>query len=555
MSSIHRSMRRPNRYAIVPPYTGSGMALWKKLLAFTALVLFCLILGFFYALFTPYLLILFVLPVAVLGVMAIWALPDMAWAPTGTLTGSFWAYILATLLWPNYLAVSIHPLPWITVVRLISLPMLLSLLTCISVSPRFRADAAGVLKTVPIMWMLVVAFVAIELLSILYSKQVSDSINKVIVHQTGWTAIFFISVWLFLKPKRVLFAAIVLCSAAVIASGIGLWENKLGHLPWAGHIPSFLDIPDPNLKLMLQGIVRAGVGVYRVQSTQTTPLGLAEMLALSMPFFLHFALGKYHVIVKTFCTLMIPILLYVILLTQSRLGLVGSGLGILLYVLAWAVRRWVSDKGGMIGISVTMAFPALFALALGVSLAIGRIRSKVWGGGAQAGSNQSRVDQFHKAVPMLEVRPWGFGVGQGTDSLGYEAPGSYMVTIDSYYLLLALDYGVAGLAVWFAIMLSGIYYGARYVPLAPADDADYQFLPSITIALAVFMVVKMVFAQADNHPIVFMMLGMIAALVYRIRKEIEASGREPPGPLFAPARRRRRPAARTLEVRPGRAAP
>jgi len=32
-----------------------------------------------------------------------------------------------------------------------------------------------------------------------------------------------------------------------------------------------------------------------------------------------------------------------------------------------------------------------------------------------------------------------------------------------------------------------------------------------------------VFSQQDNHPLVFMMLGMVCALVYRIKRDISAN--------------------------------
>jgi hypothetical protein len=34
-----------------------------------------------------------------------------------------------------------------------------------------------------------------------------------------------------------------------------------------------------------------------------------------------------------------------------------------------------------------------------------------------------------------------------------------------------------------------------------------------------FFVIKSVFSQQDNHPLVFMMLGMVVALVWRIQQQ------------------------------------
>ena len=51
----------------------------------------------------------------------------------------------------------------------------------------------------------------------------------------------------------------------------------------------------------------------------------------------------------------------------------------------------------------------------------------------------------------------------------------------------------------------------------PARDRDVAFLAPIAIALINFVAIKAIFSQQDNHPLVFMMLGMAGALIYRSR--------------------------------------
>ena len=50
-------------------------------------------------------------------------------------------------------------------------------------------------------------------------------------------------------------------------------------------------------------------------------------------------------------------------------------------------------------------------------------------------------------------------------------------------------------------------------------DRDYSVLIPIAISISTFFVIKSVFSQEGNHPLIFMMMGAIAALVYRMRKE------------------------------------
>jgi len=95
-----------------------------------------------------------------------------------------------------------------------------------------------------------------------------------------------------------------------------------------------------------------------------------------------------------------------------------------------------------------------------------------------------------------------------------------MLTIDTYYLTVALEYGVLGFILYFGAFLFAVGGATRYV-LAPFDRRNREagFLLPAGICLINFVVIKSVFAQQDNHPLVFMVLGMALALTYRIRKE------------------------------------
>src|SRR3546814_19920121 len=71
---------------------------------------------------------LFRSPVIALGLLVIWALPETDWAPTKTLAWLLIAFLIALPLWPNYLAIALPGMPWITLLRIIGAPMILLLL-------------------------------------------------------------------------------------------------------------------------------------------------------------------------------------------------------------------------------------------------------------------------------------------------------------------------------------------------------------------------------------------------------------------------------------------
>jgi uncharacterized membrane protein YoaK (UPF0700 family) len=113
--------------------------------------------------------------------------------------------------------------------------------------------------------------------------------------------------------------------------------------------------------------------------------------------------------------------------------------------------------------------------------------------------------------------------------LGY-APGDF-IAVDSYYISLALDYGVIGLALYVAIF--AIVIGSAVTVMlraAPTEDREVGLLIPLATCLCSFLVIRGVFQQPDIHPMIFMLMGMVLALVARTKaQEVEASPVVPTG--------------------------
>ena len=511
---------RVERPAVLPPFfVPTTSRRWRiaKGTLLTALVLFCFVYGFFYALFTPYLMAMFTIPLGVLAVLAIWALPDLRHPPTRTMAALFYAYFICMLAWPNYLAFAFPGMPWITLMRLTGIPMAFLLLVSLSVSQEFRSTLFATINAIPLLWRLLVAFVVIQFVLVPVSPHPSDSLQKVMLSQVNWTAVFFISCYFFLKPGRVERFAALFWGLAVGLSLLGVWEHHLGHVPWRDHIPFFLKIPDEFVDAVLNGSAREAIGVHRVETIFTTPVGFAEFLALTVPFVVHFIAGKYNPRIKLLAIASLPLMMYAVNATDSRSGSVGFFLTFLFYPLALGLLRWRRNKASLVGPAVVLSYPFIFCLAVGAALTVHKLRDRLLGNGANAASNQSRSDQWHMGIPKILSHPWGYGSAQSGLVLGYVATGSDMPTIDTYYLRLLLEYGIIGFTIYFAFIIVAIIYAVRYSIRTTEREQEYNFLLPISIALVNFIFIKSVFAQDDNHAIIFMMLGMIVALVHRIK--------------------------------------
>src|SRR3546814_8761143 len=84
-----------------------------------------------------------------------------------------------------------------------------------------------------------------------------------------------------------------------------------------------LKIQDPVVQRVLEGSARAATGIHRIQATYTTSLGFAEFLALMTPFALHLVTCARRFWVRMAAACYLPVLFWAILLTDSRLGVVG----------------------------------------------------------------------------------------------------------------------------------------------------------------------------------------------------------------------------------------
>lgn len=511
---------------LLKPYAGAGVPnRRRRIVAATAIItaLICVPYGFYYALLTPWMLVPFIVPVAILLVITIWALPEAHTAPLQTMERMLFVFFAILIAWPNYLAITLPGLPWITLTRLVATPLVILMLISLSISSQFRARLAAIVSDSPAIWICVALFAFMQLISIAFSNQVGFSISQYVVHTTNETAIFFLCAYFFFRRGRAELWGALIWGVAIFVSMIGLYEYRTEHVLWAGHVPSFLLPADDTVQKILAGSTRDTTGEYRAQSVFSTSLGFSEFLALAITFPLHFAASKgYSPWIRWAGAVSVPFFVVVILDTGSRLGLLGFFLGTMLYLLFWALRLQRRDRGSLVAPTVLVAYPVLFSAFIVASLFVGRIKAKVWGMGQFNDSNQARIDQWHMGIPKIFTHPLGHGVGTSAEALGY-ANLAGTITIDSYYLSVLMDYGFIGFIAFFGNFVISALQGGFYAMQDNGSDRDVAFLLPLAASLVSFLAMKTFFAQDDNNPIAFMMVGIIVALTHRMRSRQAAA--------------------------------
>lgn len=482
------------------------------LFAFSILMLFY---SFLFSLVGQFLLLQFMIPLALLVLLVIWLLPETRQVPTRALSMLSISYIFALLCWPDYLAFSFPGLPWITAIRLVGIPMMLVFLVCLSTSSTFRADLAETINAAPLVWKGLVSFTFIAILSVVFSSDVGASLNKLMLALVNWTMIFFCAAYFFRSPGRALQLGYVLWAIGIFLCLIAFQEWRHSSVPWAGHIPSFLKIEDENVQKIMSGSARSTTGIYRVQSKFTTPLSFAEYLSLATPFVMYFIITTRRIPVAVFGLITLAFFFFTIRNTDARLGVIGFFSSLLLTSLIWGALRWHRDRDSIFGPAVVLAFPAGVAAFLVASLYIGRLRAMVWGNGAQQFSNNAREAQWDMGIPMILRAPWGHGIGRGAATLGYTNLGGTL-TIDTYYLTAALEFGVLGFFCYFGTFLTAIYVAGKEA--VRTKNYEISMVAPLGVALVNFVIIKSVLSQQETHPLAFILLGAVVALVWRNSK-------------------------------------
>ncbi len=490
----------------------------RRAIFYVAAGLFCLCYGMAFGLLGQFAPLLFIVPIALLALLIIWALPDSTRAPTALMEKIFFVALVAWYVWPAYLAIAVPGLPWITLSRLLDSPVALLLLISVSVSKGFRSRMASILRPTPEVVYPLVAFFVLDALSIVFSSNKGESIQKSINDQIAYTTMFFACAFIMYTPGKARAFAWTLWGTALTLTVMGLWEGKVQHVLWANHIPSFLRIQAQSVDIALSGLQRMYGGGYRVQVT-IGPIGMGEFIGIVMPFAIHLAVVEKVWLRKAALFGSLPFFMLVVMETQSRSGFITVAMSAPLYVLYWAFTHWRRGGGktSLMGLSVLTAYPVGFLGLIGSALFVGRVRRHILGsGGIVAASNQARVDQWRMAIPKILHQPWGYGVGQSGRVVGYTEP-SGLLTLDTFQITLLVDVGVIGFLAFFGAFVMGIFRAARDTLKLTWFDAEVALIAPACISLVNFVSTKSVFSETVNNPLGFMVLGVVVALSARIR--------------------------------------
>ncbi len=477
-----------------------------KLVIYSLIAFVGLFYGLMVAIFPMFLYLYMATPILLLAMVLVWALPQSDKVPEGAMEGLFWAYLVSMLLWPNYLAISLPGLPWITVQRLVLFPLAFLLMISFSISPAYRARTAEVFRDNPWMSRLLLAFWAIQFITIAFSKTPADSLNRFVSNTFLWTMLYTLAVIIFQKNGRGEKLVYRLLMMLVILGVVAIFEFRNQGVLWANHIPSFLKVADESVQRTLAGGIGAH-GSHRVLTTFSTPLGFAEILGLSTGFLVYAIISAKSAWQRALLILYFPAHFMAIWSTSSRLGMVGFFGSCLAYLFIWGVHKWNSRPNAILPPMLVLGYPAILGTFLALSFIWHRLEVLIWGGGSQQASTEGRKLQWAAFWPKFFAWPFGHGPGSSGDALGYANRGG-VTTVDSYYITIAMDYGIFGFISFYGLIAVAMY--TAFALAIQKKQENMELMAPAAVLLGMFIVIKGVFSQEGGNPLVFVVLGLIA---------------------------------------------
>lgn len=456
-------------------------------------------------------------PLFVMAALIVWLLPETGKPPTTAMTKMFFAYFIALILWPYYLAIQIPGAPLIEIRRAFLFLSIFFFLVSLSVSRRFIDEMKEIVAPSPLYMKFFYGFILAQLLSIIGTRDPTTAVLTFVKNQLAWTGVFFISAYILSKPGQILRFSNLIRIVATILAIMALLEYRNQGLLWAKHIPSFLTVSDPAMERLLSPVFREGE--YRVTGTFSVSLCFAEFMSLTLPFFLQYLVvgrNKFYKLVVVICDILV---INAIILTQARVGLVGIMVTHGIYGFIWSIRFWRTHKDSLFGPMLALSYPAALTVFAMAMIFIGRLRQTWMGGESTYGSTLGRLDQAAKFPSVFVHRPlFGYGPAAGGQALDFRNQAGEM-SIDSSLLSIPLNYGAFGFICYLAMFAYMLIAGMRLAFDAKEEEPSYAMPFAVTIAA--WLTSRIVLSQEDNASFMFMVLGALAALAFQRKLKVD----------------------------------
>jgi hypothetical protein len=317
---------------------------------------------------------------------------------------------------------------------------------------------------------------------------------------------------------------------SLLACAVALYEWRANENPFFQFLAS-----DADALVDLGWIVshRLRGGAYRASGPFAHPLTFGECIGMVVPIAIMIAIIAQRRLVRVLALSSLPLLLVCAYLTHARSSLIALTVGLIAAsaLVGWRAARQRNRPGyAMLGWCVLLGVlvGSVFAAGIGANMAKGRTAEEV-------GSSSARVTMLERGFTLVTEQPiQGFGLSTAAEMIG-RMPGHSALTIDSFFLSLAMESGFVGLSLFLAAILvlvarlvlqsrSGCEvasgYGRRNLE---GVCKEFWVVVAVVAALAASSVAKVALSLNHNLTLFFWFVGVAGVLL--------SNQREPASPI------------------------
>ena len=432
-------------------------------------------------------------------------LPDCDPPPQRLLIWMLLLTIAFLFLWPRYAYIPVHALPTKNPQRMFHALVIVLSVFFFCTSKELRKRVTLRLASGKVIAILIFSFFILQFFSSLFSDKPLLSFYVFSIEIFEYLSIFFLALIILRDDDDIEAMISVLLWVTFFVCCIGLIEAVMKKNPFEPLL--VVDDTNPqNLAEILGTHLRRGQ--YRIKSTFSHPLLFAEFVTSMLPLMVYrFAHGGATA--KFMMSGLLFMILPVIYFTHSRSALVVMViLGLLLS--AFFVVRSIKYKN--FDFSTAFSWLMVPAILGGVFLAYSILSTLSHGTSTdERTSSIARLAMLGKGIPLVEAQPViGYGVGMGAYTLGFVGEGG-IITLDNYYLLLALDSGLLALMV-FCLMLS--WAAKQLITALKFPQRNYSTrLAALALCITGIAIFQAILGTTHNFPLMFLLFAaMIVAL-------------------------------------------
>jgi O-antigen ligase len=459
-------------------------------------------------------------------VIVLWAMPDLYSVPRGVVRKLFFVVLVVDLCVPTYYAIAGTGLPWISIRRLVTFPLILAFAIVIAGSSADRArigERFGAAKAISIC---AFGFLATIWLSVVTADAAFASISPAVDAFLTWYVPFFALVFLVRDEGDIDGTIRVVCWCAILITVAGVVEFFFKHNIFIYILPTpilqALLEHDPTFQNLLVPAMRNGV--YRSSSVYATALSFGEFAAMITPMSYYFLFHPRRSYDRIFGWTILITSVAALFAANARGGYLSALAAAPVFAALWVVRKNRSSKASLAAATVAVAGTIGFITLVTSIFTVQRLYNTLIGSSYEAqASAQARIDQWRMALPHIIKNPLtGHGFGNGANVVGYVTGGG-LPTLDSSIVSVLVETGVPGLVFFFGLPVLGILFGAReYMSDASPRGA---IAGPLACSLVAFLVNRSVLSQRENQMLLYFLVGSVIILMYLRKTAASAPSR------------------------------